>query len=208
MKINEIFYSLQGEGKLVGLPTIFIRTTGCNLRCTYCDTTYAYHQGTEMAIEDIIHSIQKWRCKRVCITGGEPLLQENLMSLISSLSLDKYAISLETNGSVDISPFLSLENLVISLDIKCPFSGMHNKMFFDNIAFLRPFDQLKFVISDKKDFTYALSVISQYKPLCPVIMQPSNRNFQDLAHWVLTSGQDIRFGVQLHKIIWGDKKGV
>ena len=208
MKINEIFYSLQGEGKLVGLPTIFIRSTGCNLRCSYCDTTYAYHQGTEMTIEEIIHSIKKWRCKRVCVTGGEPVLQEDLMSLLSSLSKNSYEVSLETNGSMDVTPFVSLENLLISLDIKCPSSGMHDKMLFSNISSLRPIDQLKFVISDKKDFTYASSIISQYKPLCPVIMQSSTGNLQDLADWVLTSKQDIRFGIQLHKLIWGDKKGI
>jgi len=192
----------------VGLPTIFIRTTGCNLRCTYCDTTYAYHQGTEMAIDDIIHSIKKWRCKRVCVTGGEPLLQEDLLSLLTSLSKNNCEVSLETNGSLDIASFISLENLVISLDIKCPSSGMHHKMFFGNIHSLRSIDQLKFVISDKKDFTYASSIIAQYKPLCHVIMQSSTGNLQELAEWVLTSNQDIRFGIQLHKLIWGDKKGI
>ncbi len=208
MKINEIFYSLQGEGKLVGLPTIFIRATGCNLRCAYCDTTYAYHQGTEMKIDDIIHSIKKWRCKRVCVTGGEPVLQEDLMSLLSSLSKNSYELSLETNGSMDVTPFVSLENLLISLDIKCPSSGMHDKMLFSNIHFLRPIDQLKFVISDKKDFTYASSIISHFKPLCPVIMQSSTGKLRDLADWVLANKQDIRFGIQLHKLIWGDKKGI
>ncbi len=208
MKINEIFYSLQGEGKLVGLPTIFIRATGCNLRCAYCDTTYAYHQGTEMKIDDIIHSIKKWRCKRVCVTGGEPVLQEDLMSLLSSLSKNSYELSLETNGSMDVTPFVSMENLLISLDIKCPSSGMHDKMLFSNIHFLRPIDQLKFVISDKKDFTYASSIISQFKPLCPVIMQSSTGKLRDLADWVLANKQDIRFGIQLHKLIWGDKKGI
>lgn len=208
MKINEIFYSLQGEGKLVGLPTIFIRTTGCNLRCTYCDTTYAYHQGTEMTSDDIINSIKKWKCKRVCVTGGEPLLQKDIMPLLSSLSKNNYEISLETNGSMDIQSIISLKNLAISLDIKCPSSGMHHKMCFVNIYSLRPIDQLKFVISDKKDFTYASSIISKYEPLCPIIMQSSTGDFQKLAQWVLTSNQDIRFGIQLHKLIWGDKKGI
>lgn len=208
MKINEIFYSLQGEGQLVGLPTIFIRTTGCNLRCAYCDTTYAYHQGTEMTREDIVHFINKWTCKRVCITGGEPILQEGLESLLDLLSKNKYDVSLETNGSLDVSPFVSLGNLLISLDIKCPSSGMHEKMRFGNICCLRPIDQLKFVISDKKDFIYALSIISQYRPRCPIIMQSSTENFQDLAGWVLKSNHDIRFGIQLHKLIWGDKKSV
>ena len=208
MKINEIFYSVQGEGKLVGFPTIFIRTTGCNLRCIYCDTTYAYHQGTEMTIDDILHSIKKWRCKRVCVTGGEPLLQKDLFSFLTRLSKNNYEVSLETNGSLDIAPLIPLKNLVISLDIKCPSSGMHHKMLFENIQSLRPIDQLKFVISDKKDFCYASSVILQYKPLCPIIVQSSTGNLQDLADWVLKSGQDIRFGIQLHKLIWGSKKSV
>jgi 7-carboxy-7-deazaguanine synthase len=208
MKINEIFYSLQGEGKLVGLPTIFIRTTGCNLRCAYCDTSYAYHQGTEMSNDEIIQSLKKWNCKRICITGGEPMIQENLFSFLKNLSKNNYEISIETNGSHDIRHLTSLENLLISLDIKCPTSGMHQKMHFENIHFLRPSDQLKFVISTKTDFNYALSSITKYKPQCQIVMQSSKEDIQQLAEWILTSNQDIRFGIQLHKLIWGNKKGV
>jgi 7-carboxy-7-deazaguanine synthase len=208
MKINEIFYSLQGEGRLVGLPTIFIRATECNLRCTYCDTPYAYNKGTDMTPPEIIRHIKKWDCKRTCITGGEPLLQQDLKYLLQNLSNNNYDISLETNGSRDISLVRDIKKLVISLDIKCPSSGMHNKMLFRNLSLLRPSDQLKFVISDKKDFLYAQSIITHYMPPCNLIMQSSTGNHQQLAEWILNNKEDIRLGVQLHKIIWGDKKGV
>ena len=137
MKINEIYYSIQGEGKWTGLPNIFIRTTGCNLRCLYCDTKYAYHEGIKKTVKEIISEAENYNCKKICISGGEPLIQKETLKLIDELIKKNYQISLETNGSIDITPLLNKKNLMISLDIKCPSSKMNEKMIFENIKKLK-----------------------------------------------------------------------
>ncbi len=209
MKINEIFYSIQGEGKWMGLPNIFIRTTGCNLRCSFCDTTYAYETGEEMSIEEIINRIRKHPCNYVCITGGEPLLQEAIVQLIDVLLEKKYVICLETNGSIDIENLVGKKSLSISLDIKCPSSAMHEKMKFNNVSLLTCNDQLKFIIQNREDYEYAKKNIKKYKPQCAIFFQPIwGINLKELSSWVLNDGLDVRIGLQLHKIIWGDRKGV
>ena len=209
MKINEIFYSIQGEGKWMGLPNIFIRTTGCNLRCSFCDTTYAYETGEEMSIEEIINRIRKHPCNYVCITGGEPLLQEEIVQLIDVLLEKKYVICLETNGSIDIENLVGKKSLLISLDIKCPSSAMHEKMKFNNVSLLTCNDQLKFIIQNREDYEYAKKNIKKYKPQCAIFFQPIwGINLKELSSWVLNDGLDVRIGLQLHKIIWGDRKGV
>ena len=209
MKINEIFYSIQGEGKWMGLPNIFIRTTGCNLRCSFCDTTYAYETGEEMSIEEIINRIRKHPCNYVCITGGEPLLQEEIVQLIDVLLEKKYVICLETNGSIDIENLVGKKSLLISLDIKCPSSAMHEKMKFNNVSLLTCNDQLKFIIQNREDYEYAKKNIKKYKPQSAIFFQPVwGINLKELSSWVLNDGLDVRIGLQLHKIIWGDKKGV
>ena len=209
MKINEIFYSIQGEGKWMGLPNIFIRTTGCNLRCSFCDTTYAYETGEEMSIEEIINRIRKHPCNYVCITGGEPLLQEEIVQLIDVLLEKKYVICLETNGSIDIENLVGKKSLSISLDIKCPSSAMHEKMNFNNVSLLTCNDQLKFIIQNREDYEYAKKNIKKYKPQSAIFFQPIwGINLKELSSWVLNDGLDVRIGLQLHKIIWGDRKGV
>ena len=209
MKINEIFYSIQGEGKWMGLPNIFIRTTGCNLRCSFCDTTYAYETGEEMSIEEIINRIRKHPCNYVCITGGEPLLQEEIVQLIDVLLEKKYVICLETNGSIDIERLAGKKSLLISLDIKCPSSTMHEKMNFNNVSLLTCNDQLKFIIQNREDCEYAKKIIKKYKPQSAIFFQPIwGINLKELSSWVLNDGLDVRIGLQLHKIIWGDRKGV
>ena len=209
MKINEIFYSIQGEGKWMGLPNIFIRTTGCNLRCSFCDTTYAYETGEEMSIEEIINRIRKHPCNYVCITGGEPLLQEAIVQLIDVLLEKKYVICLETNGSIDIENLVGKKSLSISLDIKCPSSAMHEKMKFNNVSLLTCNDQLKFIIQNREDYEYAKKNIKKYKPQSAIFFQPIwGINLKELSSWVLNDGLDVRIGLQLHKIIWGDRKGV
>lgn len=209
MKINEIFYSIQGEGKWMGLPNIFIRTTGCNLRCSFCDTTYAYETGEEMSIEEIINRIRKHPCNYVCITGGEPLLQEEIAQLIDVLLEKKYVICLETNGSIDIENLVGKKSLLISLDIKCPSSAMHEKMNFNNVSLLTCNDQLKFIIQNREDYEYAKKNIKKYKPQSAIFFQPIwGINLKELSSWVLNDGLDVRIGLQLHKIIWGDRKGV
>jgi 7-carboxy-7-deazaguanine synthase len=209
MKINEIFYSLQGEGILIGLPTVFIRTTGCNLRCKWCDTKYAYEEGEEIDYKDLPKHIRIFQTKQVCITGGEPLTQEDTTPLIKMLCLEGYQISLETNGSVSIEGLPKTDSLIISLDIKCPSSGMQDKMHLSNIEMLEPKDQLKFVIKDEKDYEYAKGMIKQYNPQGNIIMTPVfGHSMKLLAERVLRDNLDIRVLPQLHKMIWGEIRGV
>ena len=207
MKINEIFYSLQGEGKWTGLPNIFIRTSGCNLRCTYCDTKYAYNDGTEISLDEILNKISKYPCKYVCITGGEPLLQEETLNLIDVLLKKDYKICLETNGSINIRKLSKKKSLIISLDIKCPSSNMQDKTNIDNISFLKKLDQLKFIIKDKNDYNYAKKIIKKYKPSCTVFFQPVwKTNPMVLAKWIINDGMNVRLGLQIHKIIWNEER--
>jgi len=207
MKINELFYSIQGEGTWTGLPNIFVRTTGCNLRCSFCDTTYAYEDGDEMSIEDIINQIATYPCKYVCLTGGEPLLQSETLALIDNLLKRNYQICLETNGSLSIETIVNKKSLMISLDVKCPSSGMHEKMRLENLSLLRTYDQVKCVIKDKNDYNYAKDILQKYKPNCPVFFQPAwGTNPKKLAEWILGDALPVTLGIQLHKILWGDTR--
>jgi len=209
MKVNEIFYSIQGEGTLVGVPSIFLRLTGCNLRCSFCDTTYAYEQGTEMSIQEILDEINKFACTYVCLTGGEPLLQKDAPKLIEHLLQKNYKICLETNGSISIKKFVGKKSLMISLDIKCPSSGSHEQMNMKNISYLSKKDQLKFIIKNKEDYDYAKKILKKYNPPCTVFFQPVwGTNPKKLASWILNDGVPVRLALQLHKIIWGAKRGV
>jgi len=207
MRITELFFSLQGEGKNAGLPTIFVRTTGCNLRCSYCDTTYAYEDGESMEIPDIVAAMHQWSCHRVCLTGGEPLLQEELAELVDVLLTKGYTVEVETNGSQDIS-WLTKKAISASMDIKCPSSGMHMEMNMDNIGLLRPRDQLKFVIGTREDYDYARGIINRYTPRGQVVMQPVWKSEVALADWIIREEIDVRLSIQLHKILWGDRKGL
>ena len=225
MMINEIFYSIQGEGIRIGLPTLFVRTTGCNLRCTWCDTTYAYDAGTEMTLETVIDKIKRYSpestgsikstksIKHICITGGEPLLQTETPKLIERLLKLGYKVSLETNGSLNISEklgaLLDSNALLVSLDIKCPSSGMQDKMVFSNIGILRENDQLKFVIDEQdnnedNDYEYAKDILERYQPSCNVIFMPlGGLDAKPLAEKVLRDSLPVRLLIQLHKYIWG-----
>ncbi|HDM25687.1 MAG TPA: radical SAM protein, partial [Thermoplasmatales archaeon] len=204
--------SIQGEGKLSGYPTIFIRLTGCNLRCRYCDTKYAYYDGIETSLNDIFSRIKSYPCRNVCITGGEPLLQKETPTLIKKLVDKKYRVFLETNGSIDLSDVVKIEPkkyVMISLDIKCPSSGMQDKMRFENINYLSEKDQLKFVISNREDYEYSKDVMDRFKPNCEIFMQPVwGWEAERLARWILEDGLNVRISLQLHKIVFGDKRGV
>ena len=209
MKINEIFYSIQGEGKWIGYPNIFIRVTGCNLRCSYCDTKYAYENGKKMSISDILNEIQKYPCKKICITGGEPLLQKETYELVDILLKKDYMICLETNGSQSIKELAGQKSLIISMDIKCPSSEMDKKMNFENLSYLTVNDQLKFIINNREDYDYAKSILREYKPITTVFFQPTwGFDLKKLATWIIEDSLDIRLGFQLHKIIFGNTKGV
>lgn len=210
MKINEIFESIQGEGILAGLPTIFIRTTGCNLRCDWCDTKYAYNKGRELGIGNILTEIRKFGSKRTCITGGEPLLQEETIRLIEQLIQNDYSVSIETNGSKDIS--VLPKEVLISLDIKCPSSNEQGKILFKNLRHIKKKDQCKFVINDKKDYEYAKKMVEEHNLInkTNVFFSPVNGiDAKNIARWVLKDNLDVKIGLQLHKIIWGsNKRGV
>jgi 7-carboxy-7-deazaguanine synthase len=211
MLISEIFYSLQGEGKLIGAPTVFVRTAGCNLRCKWCDTEYAFEGGKEMELDEIMKEIELHDCNQVCITGGEPLIQKDMVKLVQKLLDRNFSISVETGGSVSVDSLPCDEKLVVSLDIKCPSSGEEGKMDFSNIELMSPNDQLKFVIADDVDYTYAKEIIAKYHPICKVIFQPvGGLELVELSEKVLKDRIecDVRVLPQLHKLIWGDRRCV
>ncbi len=207
MEICEIFHSLQGEGKDIGLPTTFVRTAGCNLRCKWCDTKYAWEGGEEIEVEKIKGKLDEIECQRVCITGGEPLLQEDTLELIDLL-LPFYEISIETNGSLDISDVVD-RDVRVSMDYKTPSSGMEDEMRKDNLDLLREIDQLKFVITDRKDYEFSVDILENFNPKCEVIFQiEESHEIREVAEAVLEDGLEVRVLPQLHKIIWGNSKGV
>lgn len=205
--VNEIFHSIQGESLYAGRPCIFIRLTGCNLRCSYCDTDYAYTEGTVMSVTDIITSVTPYNCSLVEITGGEPLLQKNTPKLIRELISSGYTVLVETNGSKNID-FIDSECIKI-VDIKCPSSGESESNDLGNIQRLRPHDQLKFVIGSRDDFCFAEAIIRNEAMTVPdgnILMSPISGILDpaELAEWILKSGLNVRLQLQMHKIIWPD----
>ena len=207
MKICEMFRSIQGEGTTIGSITFFIRSVGCNLSCDWCDTKYSRTGGTEMSVSEIIERTGDER--NVCVTGGEPLLQDDIYELLDALLAEGKKVVLETNGSVDISKVPSSEGLMISMDIKCPSSGMSDKMIFDNIQYLKSSDQLKFIIGDGSDLEYAIDFIDSHKIRCSIIFSPvGGMDIEPLAEEAIERNLDVRVLPQLHKIIWGNKRAV
>ncbi len=206
MKIYSIFKSLQGEGLTIGAPTAFIRTSGCPLRCTYCDTPQAMEKGEQMNLEDILARVRKLKCRHVCLTGGEPLAQKDAIKLVRSLLDEGYQLVLETNGAMPLDELPCVENLTISMDIKCPSSGESEKMRFENIELLGPTDQLKFIISDEDDYRYSKEILEKYPAKAEVIFTPvGGTELKWLAEKVLKEGLDVRVLPQLHKFIWGNE---
>jgi 7-carboxy-7-deazaguanine synthase len=206
MKIYSIFKSLQGEGLTIGAPTTFIRTSGCPLRCTYCDTPQAFDKGEQMTLDAIMKKVKQLRCRHVCLTGGEPMAQKEAPKLIQMLIDQGYHLVLETNGAMPLDELPCVENLTISMDIKCPSSGESDKMLFENLDVLGPTDQLKFIISDDRDYEYAKEVIEKHAPKCEIILTPvGGKDLKTLAEKVLKDDLDARVLPQLHKFIWGDE---
>jgi len=213
MKISEIFFSLQGEGLEIGLPTVFVRLFACDLRCNWCDTMYAVEgrDFRDRTVSEVVKEVEKHECKRVCITGGEPLIQiKEVEELANHLISDNYTILLETSGHKMPPPGFWTENSTISMDCKCPSSSMQDKMDFDLFIKLRPKDQLKFVIQDEIDYEYARGILNRYDIKANIIFQPTDGS--ELG-WITEKVIDdklesIRVLPQLHKIIWGDKRGV
>jgi len=210
--VNEIFHSIQGESIYSGRPCIFIRLTGCNLRCTYCDTRYAYEDGEEMEIAEIIRCVAAYNCRLVEITGGEPLLQNETPLLIFGLLENGYEVLMETNGSLDISKVDP--RCVKIVDIKCPSSHASEKNDLENLKRLNPKDQIKFVIGNRTDYVYAKKTMALNRPDFPgdrILFSPISGKMpsEDLAEWILEDNLNVRLHLQIHKIIWPDrKKGV
>ncbi|MGZ4107270.1 MAG: radical SAM protein [Tumebacillaceae bacterium] len=218
MRLNEMFLSIQGETSSAGLPTIFVRFTGCNLRCTYCDTKYSYYEGDQITPEDLMVQIRDLKCKRVCLTGGEPLIQPRgeTQQLLDMLGAEGYEVSIETDGSIDISKYTMHDNQRFIVDMKVPSSGMSEKMYLPNLQHIVPErDEVKFVVGSRADYEWCLDLIKTHD-LDPqrgyqLIFSPIFREIEleQLVNWILEDGLDARFQVQLHKIVWDpDKRGV
>jgi len=213
VKISEIFFSIQGEGVEIGLPTVFVRLFACDLRCTWCDSMYAV-EGTdfkEMAIEDVRAEIERYSCKRVCFTGGEPLIQQKELEILAKdLVHYGYEIILETSGHKEPPPVFWTDSCLISMDCKCPGSGMEKRMDFELMEKLRSKDQLKFVIQDEADYKYAKGILKKYKIKANIVFQPVyGSSLKWLTERVLEDGLErVRVLPQLHKIIWGEIRGV
>ncbi len=210
LRITEIFYSLQGESRTVGFPTVFIRLTGCPLRCYYCDTAYAFRGGQYLSFEEIIKEVEKYHPSFITVTGGEPLAQPQCLELLTLLCDADYEVSLETSGALAID---KVDPRVIKvMDIKTPKSGEMAKNYWQNIDFIGFQDQIKFVICDRQDYDWARLKITelQLNQRCEVIMSPCWGVVEaaDLAAWILRDKLKVRMQLQLHKILWGDKQGV
>lgn len=209
LRITEIFYSLQGESNTVGIPTVFIRLTGCPLRCVYCDTAYAFTGGKKIAIDSIIAQVDQYRSKYITVTGGEPLAQPSCLELMTKL-LDKgYIVSLETSGALDVS---AVDPRVIKVvDLKTPSSGELSKNLYQNMDYLTTQDQVKFVIGNDEDYNWSKAAIDEYELFgrCDVLFSPvmGQQNPTELAEKILLDRLPVRFQIQLHKLLWDDAQG-
>ena len=210
LKIFEIFHSLQGETSRIGLPTVFVRLTGCPMRCTYCDTAYAFSGGGNMAIADIMQKVVEFGTQYVTVTGGEPLAQKECYILLQTLCDASYSVSLETGGAMDIA--LVDARVSVILDIKTPASNEEKNMLWSNLAHIKPKDEIKFVLCNRADYDWAKAKLSELKltEKCPVLFSPSFHDLKadELASWVLADKLQVRMQIQLHKVLWGEKAGV
>jgi len=208
-RITEIFYSLQGETRTVGLPTVFVRLTGCPLRCRYCDTAYAFHGGEKLEISDIVSQVQTYNPRYVTVTGGEPLAQQSCHELLTALCDLDVEVSLETSGAIDI---MQLDQRVVCvMDIKTPGSGEESKNRYENIALLKIQDQVKFVICDRADYDWACAKLDEYNlsGKCEVLFSPihGSMNPAELADWIVKDNLPVRMQIQIHKYLWGEEQG-
>lgn len=209
LKISEIFHSIQGESTFVGLPTVFIRLTGCPLRCTWCDTEYAFSGGQWMEIDEIVEQAKAFGTPYICVTGGEPLAQKRCLLLLDALIDNGFNVSLETSGAISL---VNVNDKVVTvMDLKAPGSGEEQKNIYENINYLDSKDQIKFVIKDRTDYHWCLETIKRYNLIdkCEILLSPvaGEINPTDLAQWILDDKLLVRMQLQLHKILWDDAQG-
>lgn len=209
LRVNEIFHSLQGEAEAVGYPTVFVRLTGCPLRCQYCDTEYAFHAGEWLGIDAIVERAAEFGAEYVCVTGGEPLAQPNCLALLSRLCDRGFKVSLETSGAMDIAAVDARVARVV--DVKTPGSGEAQRNRLGNLALMRPVDQLKFVICSRNDYEWSKEFMATHalRGSCQILFSPSYNEIsaRDLAEWILADRLTVRFQLQLHKVLWGETPG-
>lgn len=209
LRVSEIFYSLQGETTRMGLPTVFVRLTGCPLRCVYCDTQYAFTGGKTMSIPEILDEVSNSMTPYVTVTGGEPLAQKACLSLLSALCDACYSVSIETSGAFNISEIDPRVSRIV--DIKTPGSGEVSKNLFENLALISNKDEIKFVLCDREDYQWALQIIDNYQlaNVCPILFSPAYGQLKanSLAEWILEDHAPVRLQLQLHKILWGEVAG-
>jgi len=211
LKVNEIYRSIQGESSKSGLPCVFVRLTYCNLRCAYCDTEYAFYEGEDKSVEEIINEVKKYNCKLVEVTGGEPLVQKECLDLMKRLCDEGFDVMLETGGSLSIKEID--ERVMIVMDLKCPSSKMEKKNMYENLAFLKSGDELKFVIGNREDYDWSKEIISRYdlQNKCEVLFSVVFDELEpvSLVNWIIEDKLDVRYQLQMHKYIWHpETKGV
>ena len=209
LRLTEIFFSVQGEASRVGLPTVFVRLTGCPLRCTWCDTTYSFTGGEPATIASVLAEVAKYPAKQVCVTGGEPLAQKECLPLLSALCDAGYDVSLETSGALDIAGVDPRVSRI--MDLKAPASGEVERNRWENLAHLTAHDEIKIIIAARADYEWARQMIRQHDlpRRCPVLLSPAQGLIEprDLAEWILADGLEVRFQMQLHKLLWGNMQG-
>ncbi len=209
LRLTEIFYSLQGEASRVGLPTVFVRLTGCPLRCTWCDTTYSFTGGETSTVSDVLAEVARHPVRQVCVTGGEPLAQKACLDLLVALCDAGYDVSLETSGALDIAPVDPRVSCI--MDLKAPDSGESGRNLWANLQHLKPRDEIKIVIASREDYEWAREVLQVHAldSRCPVLFSPAQGSIEPavLAGWILEDGLPVRFQLQLHKLLWGNMQG-
>ncbi|PKO86661.1 MAG: 7-carboxy-7-deazaguanine synthase QueE [Betaproteobacteria bacterium HGW-Betaproteobacteria-12] len=209
LRLTEIFFSLQGEASRAGLPTVFVRLTGCPLRCVWCDTTYSFTGGEASDIAAVLAEVGRHPARQVCVTGGEPLAQKDCLPLLTALCDAGYEVSLETSGALDIAPVDPRVSRI--MDLKAPDSGECEKNRWANLTLLNARDEIKIIVASRADYEWARTVIAErhLAALCPVLLSPAQGLVEpvDLAEWILADGLNVRFQMQLHKLLWGNIKG-
>ena len=209
LRVSEIFFSLQGEASRVGLPTVFVRLTGCPLRCRWCDSVYAFNGGEEMCLAAVVTAVCRYPARQVCVTGGEPLAQAECLALLAALADQGFDVSLETSGALDIAGVDP--RIARVMDIKAPDSGEEGSNRWENLRCLGLRDEIKLVIASRRDYEWAREMIRTHRldALCPVLMSPVVGQIEpvQLAQWILDDGLPVRFQLQLHKLLWGNMRG-